>query len=882
MGEVYRATDTSLKRPVAIKVLPDALAEDADRLARFQREAEVLARLNHPNIAQIHGLERRDGTTALVLELVEGPTLADRIAQGAVPIDEAVSIAKQIAEALEAAHEQGIIHRDLKPANVKVRGDGTVKVLDFGLAKALEPEGPSLSASDSRSPTITSPAMTQQGVILGTAAYMSPEQARGRAVDRRADIWAFGCVLFEMLSGQQAFTGDTVSDVLASVLKHDLDWGALPAELPGPVAALLRRCLTPDPRLRLRDIGEARIALTDPATTAPSLAGTEARASSPAPPSRRWLAGVTVVLGLALVALSARLWDLSRPEPRPIIRYAVDAPAGGSLSVVGWPALSLSPDGGTLAFVATREGVARLYVRRRDQLESRLLNGTEGAANPVFSPDGRWLAFFADNQLKKTSLDGDLVTLAKVNDPRGVTWLDENTLVYSPEAVGGLMLVSASGGEPKVLSTPDSSKAERSHRWPLALPGGKTVLFTVGLLSSPDDYDGSDIDAVAVGTGERHTVLRRASMALIAPGGDLLFARGGSMYAQTFDDEAVQTTGTPVPVQEGVAGDRTTGAAHLVVAGDGTLAFVPGTTMGNSRRLVWADAKGAVEAVDLPPAVYNDLRIAPDGTRAAILVGTSGSGDVWIDDFPRGTFTRLTFTGVNATPLWSVDGRSIYYVAIDSTGLKTTILRKRADGSADAEVVATIDSRAYLEDIDVDGGLVLDQSTMSTGAMGDIVRLVPGSSTPPSRVVASPADEYAATLSPDGRWLAYQSNESGRYEVYVRELAGGGRWQVSIAGGEEPHWSHNGRELYYRQDDVLMRAAIDLGAGFRVGTPETLLKGIYNLRSDTGMSYDVSPRDGRFLMIRSAEDERVVARIAVVLNWSEELEAKVKGGAATR
>ncbi len=887
MGEVYRARDTKLGREVAIKVLPELFAGDAERLQRFEREAQALAALNHPNIAQIYGIEDagpgtgsgQGGAPAIVMELVGGRTLAEILgASGALPLDEARSIACQIAEALEAAHEQGIVHRDLKPANVKVRDDGTVKVLDFGLAKLAQAAGadPRAGGQDlANSPTLTSPA-TALGIVLGTAAYMAPEQARGRAVDRRADIWAFGVVLFEMLSGRRAFDGETVSDVLASVLKHDLDWSRLPANLPPPVATLVRRCLTPDPKLRLRDIGEARIALAAP-IVGPDLPSAASAGFSARPPaSSRALMSVAAALVLALVAVSVLLWRARTPEAQPLVRYTVDAPSGAVLDLVGWPVVALSPDGRTLVFAATRDGVSHLYVRRRDEVEPTRLDGTEGATNPAFSPDGRWLAFFAGSQLKKASIDGGVVSLAKVNDPRGVTWLDDNTLVYAPEAVGGLMRVAAGGGEPTPVSTPDQGKGERSLRWPLALAGERVVLFTVGLLSSPDDYDDSEIDAVTVATGERRSVLQRASMVLDTPVGYLLFARGGSLHAQPFDVGRVQVAGSAVPVLPRVAGDRTTGVAHVAVAVDGTLAYVAGTAMGNARRLQWTDAKGLVEPLDLPPAVYNDLRIAPDGSRAAILVGTSGGGDVWIYDFARLTFTRLTFTGVNATPAWSADGKWVYYAAIDSTGLKTTMLRKPADGSREAETVATIDTRAYIKDFDPQGAAIVDYATRATGSMTDIVRLEPGSSAEPSSLVATDADEYAAAISADGRWLAYQSNETGRYEVYVRDLEGGGRWQVSTLGGEEPHWSHDGRELYYRRDDFLMRVATDLRAGFQAGPAEVLFKGIYNLRSDTGMSYDVSPRDGRFLMVRSAEEVGSPARVTVVLNWFEELGAKVK------
>ncbi len=866
MGEVYRARDSKLNREVAIKVLPESFAQDAERVGRFQREAQVLASLNHPNIAAIYGLEESDGVRALVMELVEGPTLADRIAAGPIPVDEALAIAKQIADALEIAHERGIIHRDLKPANVKVTPNGVVKVLDFGLAKVFTDDAHDSDLS--HSPTMIKG--TQAGMILGTAAYMSPEQAKGKAVDKRADIWAFGCVVFEMLSGQQSFSGETLTDTLAAVVRAEPDWDALPAATPDLVRRLLHRCLTKDLKQRLRDIGEARIQIeelfADPAKASVSKSSPAAR-----PLIRSWMLWVSVALAIALVVSLVLLWRGMKPEAHPLVRYDVEAPNKTTVSLSRWPAMTLSPDGSTLAFVAFADGVSRLYIRKRDDPEVRVLAGTEGAVDPAFSPNGASLAFVGDFTLKKVSFDGPVVSLIKVSDSRGVTWVGDDTLVYAPESAAGLFQISSNGGAPRPVTTVDNKKNERTHRWPQALPGGKAVLFTVGVFDKPDDYDGADIEAVVLATGERRLILQSASMARYVPTGHLIFAREGILYAVGFDPASLTTHGKPIAVLPGVAGDKTTGAAHFAIAGDGTLAYVPGSATSSLRRLVWVDRSGNLEPVSLPGGQYNDPRVAPDGSRVALLQGSSGSGDVWVYDFGRATFTRLTFTTTNASPVWSSDGKTIYYVSNDQAHSKTAIFRKPADGSRDAEAVASLALGGYLKAIEPDGEAVLIDSEMQTNNTG-VRRVLLKQDAQTTPVVDTQFIEYAAALSADGRWLAYQSNESGRPEIYVRDRAGsGGRWPISTAGGEEPRWSPDGRELYYRNKDLFMSVAVDTRSGFQAGPPKTLFGGVLNLRSNSGISYDVDPKGNRFLMLRQKEEDSSAAQVRIVLNWFEEL-----------
>jgi serine/threonine-protein kinase len=887
MGEVYLARDTQLGRDVALKVLPEAFAQDAERLARFRREAQVVASLNHPNIAAIYGLESGAGASALALEFVSGEDLAARIARGPIPIDEAVAIARQIADALEAAHEQGIVHRDLKPANIKLKpawapastrvsngplaptrsapdvSDCVVKVLDFGLAKALAPDAASATAEA----TMTSPAMTAMGMILGTAAYMAPEQAKGRPVDRRADIWAFGVVLFEMLTGRQMFPGETVSDVLAAVLRQDIDWTHLPAATPPAVRRLLARCLDRDPRTRLRDIGEARVALSSPERAAPA---PDEPAPATASSRQRVFVWATIALALALGVVSVLWWRGPAPVAQPVVRFDLAPPDGATLNLATRPTVGISPDGRTIVFAAMRDGVSRLYVRRRDEVEALPIAGTEGASNPVVSPDGRFVAFFANNTLKKVPFDGPVVTLVSgLGDTRGIAWLDAATIVYGPGAIDGLMRVGADGGSPVVLTTVDQAKGERTHRWPAVVPGGRAVLFTTGLIENPDTYENAPIDLVIVATGERRTLFKGGSFAIPTTAGRLLIARGGSLHAVAFDAERLVTEGQVSAFVQGIAGDVTTGAAHASIAADGTLVYVPGDAhLGSNRRLAWLDAAGTISPVPgLAEAVYNDVSFSPDGSKLAVLVGPSGSGDVWIYDIGRTTFTRFTFTGTNATPVWSADGRAIYYASVESTGRKTVLWRRPADGSRDAEQVVAIDSRAYITALEKDAAIVAYYGMRQI--MTNIVRVPFAAGAKPVTLVGTNFDEYAAALSRDGRWLAYQSDESGRYEVYVRDLApGGGQHQISTALGEEPRWSSDGQTLYYRADESIMAVPIDTRRGtFVAGTPRIVFKGAYNLRSDTGNSFAVDPRTDRLLMIRPAVERQTPAVLRVVLNW---------------
>ena len=873
MGEVYRARDTKLDRDVALKVLPEAFTADADRLGRFEREAKVLASLNHPNIGGIHGLEESDGVRALVLELIEGPTLADRIAQGPIPIDLALPITRQIAEALEAAHEQGVIHRDLKPANIKVRDDGTVKVLDFGLAKAFQPE-----ASDpnmSLSPTVSlTAAATQMGMIVGTAAYMAPEQAAGKAVDKRADVWAFGVVLFEMLTGQRLFSGEDVSHTLAYVLTKEIDWSPLAADTPDSLRRLLRRCLERDPRKRMRDIGEARIELDDPKATE-STPRTDPVAARPL---RLWQRPVP--LGLAALALLAlgglAVSTFTGPDPNRVTRFAIPLADDMSFSSVGRPLVAISPAGDRVAFVADND----LWLRPLDQMEATLVAGSDGARHPFFSADGQWLGFQADGQLKRVSVNGGVpVALGAANNPFGISWGTDDRILFSQ--ADGIWRVPGTGGTPERVISVD--EGELVHG-PQLLPGGDLVLFTLrpaGVTS----WDAAQIVVQSLASGDRTVLIEGGRSARYVPTGHLVYALNGTLLAQGFDLDQRTVQGGAVALVDGVRSTASSGVVMFSVSSDGTLVFVPGTSGSDGDlQLVWVDRQGNEEFLDVEAAPYERPRLSADGTRVAVEIqGDDGTSAVWVADAARGTLLRVTDAPASA-PIWTPDGQHLVF-ASQRDG-ESGLFRQSADGTGEVEHLATLENSGRIRagNWSPDGSRLV----VSTRGNGNIGVLTMEGEPSWSPLLDSTTTEDNPAISPDGQWIAYESDDTGRTEIYVERFPELGlRQPISTDGGYDPIWSPDGRELFYlgtrgggAPDDVVV-VTFDPGPPASVGTPEVLFDyRLYRSFRTGGRPYDLHPDGQRFLMMTDGASRvdgatGLQPQINVVLNWFEELEARV-------
>ena len=865
MGEVYRARDMRLNRDVAIKVLSDAFANDQDRLARFEREAQVLAALNHARIATIHGLEEASGVRALVMELVEGPTLAERLAQGPLGIAETLALAKGMAEGLEYAHERGIVHRDLKPANVKVTPDGSVKILDFGLAKALD--APIAAAHIANSPTI-SVAGTQAGLLLGTAAYMAPEQARGHAVDRRADIWAFGCVLYEMLTGGQAFPGATLTDVLAAIVSREPDWDRLPAETPSRLGSLLRRCLRKDPRERLRDIGDARFEIED-IQQAPQ---SGASATGKAPAYSGWLkpALAGVVVGAVGVGAMLGLRRSTAPVETPPTRLHVELPAKNTLSLGRGSALALSPDGTTLVFVASGGGAPQLFARALDRFDSTQLPGTEGATNPFFSPDGKWVGFFAGGRLKKVALSGGQpVTVAEAPNARGESWSADDYIYFTPTSGSAVWRVSATGGNPQEITK--RQKGELSHRWPHVLPDSKTLLFAVW---NDTGFETGQVVAQSLTTGERRTLVTGGSYPRFLPAGNgtsgyLIYARASGLLAAPFDAARVQLTGSPVPILDGVV-TNLSGGAHVSFSPSGSLTYVAGGLAEAARVVAVVDRSGAAQTLATIKGMSLYYQVSPDGKR---LVRSNPAGpdrDIWIHDLERDTATRLTYGDNSSRPIWTPDGKRIAF----SAGLPdANLFWKAADGTGSDERLTTSPNTQFAGAFSPDGKQLVYVEYSPTTAPDIWVLSTDGNRTT-RPFLQTPFVENEVALSPDGRWLAYQSNESGRFEIYVQRFPSGGRkLQISTDGGGVPQWSRNGREIFYRNQNRMMVVAVrepaDSASDLQIEKPRVLFEGGYE------PVFSLTP-DERFVMIRNVREEFAPASVNVVLRWIDELRRALK------
>ncbi len=883
MGVVWRARDTRLGREVALKVLPDELASSAERCSRLEHEARLLASLNHPSIAALHDILDFEGSPVLVMEVVEGETLAERLSRGPVPLKSALELALPIAEALEAAHERGILHRDLKPSNVKLTPAGGVKVLDFGLAKALDPEGSSDEGVPSSLATLPKPAeKTESGVAIGTAPYMSPEQARGEPVNRRTDVWAFGCILFEMLTGRRAFPGATRADALSAVLEREPDWGSLPSGTPGAVRRILKRCLHKEQRERLRDIADTKLELKD--LLVEISAGVPLAAGRT--PRRRWkTAAVAIASLLALIAVGTLV--IFRQDPAPLgeirlPRTQLTLPRGVSLGFGSASSLAISPDGRQVVFVGTTSGGAsQLYLRDRLELDARPLPGTEEAIGPFFSPDGRYVGFGTRGKLKKIDLEhGSVVTLADAPSLRGGSWGEDGTILF---ATGrrGLSRVSAEGGEVEEITKLEPG--EYGHRWPQVLPGGRSALFDV-LTNGSFKHDVAVVD---LETGTKRIVVESAGCPKYVSG-HVVFGRDGIVYAAPFDPGRLELSGRPSAVLEGVAMwssasivNVTSGVVHYDVARDGTVLFSPREARLPQRTLVSVDRQGRQEILSPSQRAYHYPLFSPDGRRIAVTVQTDvGAWDTFVFDVGSGAWTRVSVKGETSTSsgwaprpgfynrAWMPDGERL--VLDGSSPRDRGLLVVTVNGSEPPQVFPN-GVLAEWPVVAPDGSAVLFAINSRPGDY-DIWRVALTGKSVAEPWLATPNSEWRPTFSADDRWVAYQSDDSGRTEIYVRAYFGsGGRQQVSTQGGDHPRWPRDGREIFFRSGRSLWSAAVRTSPLFIAGPP---LK-VFELPEDILGDYDVAPDGQHFVMVQNDPIELRPFDLVVIPGWVEEMKSRL-------
>jgi len=860
MGRVYLAQDAKLERSVAIKGIPPELARDSQARARFQREARLLASLNHPNIAIIHELMEQDPDSSfLVLEYIPGQTLTERIAHKPLKLEEVLTFGRQIAEALQGAYEQGVIHRDLKPGNIKITPEGRVKVLDFGLAKASSPHKSSTDIS-----------ITQPGRIMGTPAYMSPEQARGNPTDHRTDIWSFGCVLYEMLTGQLPFEGGTATDTVARILEREPDWQALPRQTPMNIRIMLRRCLEKNPQQRLQHIGDAALEIHEtlnlPVSAPPVVMPTVDESRSAPWRSRIIYTIAIIVIGVIAVGIALRS---SAPAPEqglhPTQRSVIPLPAGQTLALsrstpLGFaqPAIALSPDGSHLVYVADIGETTQLFVRLMNEFQVSPIPGTQGAFCPFFSPDSRSVGFFTKDKLNTVSLlGGDPVVLCDAGNPRGATWGANGMITFAENQGGRLTQVPAAGGATAPLIAEIEQPEENSYGSPEILPGGKWILFS----ARRDGY----IKLISPETGEIKILVKDGYQAHYLPTGHLVYARAGVLVAVLFDLATLKAIGDAVPILEQVLLDSTYGTVQYTISGNGSLVYVPGDDTAKSIP-TWVDQNGTIERLPMRAQIYGMPKLSPDGKQLAIVVGARGNRDIYVYDVATGTSTRLTLKGSNRVPVWTRDGKRVTFVRVGQGEEESSILWKSGDGSGEAELLHSGEHNPAPWSWSPNGKRL--------AFFGGGVWVLPlEGPREPELIVDTEFSAWAPAFSPDGRWIAYTSAREGKFQVYVRPYPDND-WtrQISDDFGEEPVWSPEGDELFYRNGDKWMVVSISTEPEFTAGTPQVLFEGPFNNVPD--LSYDVAP-DGRFLVLQPEHDDSQVRELHVVANWFDELKRRV-------
>ncbi len=869
MGVVYKATDTTLDRLVALKVVRPELLQD-DSLRRLEREARALASLNHPCVAAIHGLEEAAGTRFLVLEYVPGPTLAERLRRGPLPMREAMLVTKQIAEALEAAHAAGIVHRDLKPANIKVSEGGQVKVLDFGLAKSVQ----HTHAVPADSLATMTGALTREMTVVGTAAYMSPEQACGRTVDSRTDIWSFGCVLYEVLTASRAFGGETVTEIVAAVIEREPDWQALPSDIPAAVLSMLRRCLRKDPQSRLRDIGDARIELEDalagPLLGAPKAPGMTRRTAISA------LAGATVGAA-ATGVLAVSRWRGA--TPRHLTRIPIALPEGVVAEASANRRVAISADGTRVAYNAGIQGRNKLYLRSLGALESQELPVPGNC--PFFSPDGRWLGLFGPAgsqvyQLRKLGIGGGApVSLCPTESHTGASWADDDTIYFVAKNPGGVLRIPAAGGQAQEAAKIDFAKGERMHRHPCVVPGAHAILFTASTADA-ETFDDTRIVVLDTRTDRRKTLVEGGTHARYSPSGHLVYARGGNLLAVRFDPTRLAISGQPFTVLEGVLMSVNSGAANFDISASGDLIYIPGVADKGDRTLVWVDRNGEAEPLPLPARSYLHPRISPDSRQLAIEI-EGPNHDFYIYDFARAVLTKMTTDGESHWPVWSPDGTHLAYRSGHMAAFR--MWQMPADRSRSAEQLPGIGTSQNAESWSPDGHAIAYTATNPDAGSHIMVTSLEDRESHSFADIKAPAG--SPKFSPDGRWLAYSSNESGKPQVYAQAFPGpGAKIQVSNDGGTDPVWRRTGGELYFRNGDKMMIVSVSTAPTFTAGRPQMLWEGHYSHGMSascgpagaTSSNYDVTADGGRFLMVKDeAPDTATSKQIVVALGWADEL-----------